>query len=126
MLSDANRAMTWEYTIVHTDRLNTPSGPQLAPIWRRKYADGSTDWDQINKLGEDGWEMVNALPVEAGGTLLYVAFVFKRPKRAGNVPLALERPALEQPSVERLSEENAGHAVEPSKDSTAQAGTESS
>src|SRR5258708_39299290 len=86
MLSDANSSVMWEYTIVHTDRLNTPSGPQLAPIWRRKYADGSTDWDQINKLGEDGWEMVNAFPVDGGGTLQYLAFVFKRLKRQRGAP----------------------------------------
>src|SRR5438477_6257789 len=86
MLNDPPAATMWEYTIVHTDHLNGPSGPQLAPIWRRKYADGSTDWDQINKLGEDGWEMVNAFPVEGGGTLQYLAFVFKRPKRQHNAP----------------------------------------
>jgi len=82
MLNDEQPAAKWEYTIVHTDRLNTPGGPQLAPIWRRKYADGSTDWDQINKLGDDGWEMVNAFPVESAGTIQYLAFIFKRPKRA--------------------------------------------
>jgi hypothetical protein len=120
MLSDANSAVKWEYTIVHTDRLNTPSGPQLAPIWRRKYADGSTDWDQINKLGQEGWEMVSAFPVVGGGTLLYLAFVFKRPKRAGNTPPPLEQPRMEQPS-----EESAGHESEPSKDSTAEIGTAS-
>ena len=86
MLSDPSTPPMWEYTIVHTDHLNGPSGPQLAPIWRRKYADGSTDWDQINKLGEDGWEMVNAFPVEGGGTLQYLAFVFKRPKRQRSAP----------------------------------------
>ena len=93
MLSQPGDSAAWEYTIVHTDRLNTPSGPQLAPIWRRKYADGSTDWDQINKLGQEGWEMVSAFPVEAAGTLLYVAFVFKRPRRAADAPPALPAPA---------------------------------
>src|SRR5258708_37156875 len=93
MLNDNNTLMKWEYTIVHTDRLNTPGGPQLAPIWRRKYADGSTDWDQSTKLGEDGWEMVNAFPVEGGGTIQYLAFIFKRPKRASSQPPALETPA---------------------------------
>ena len=86
MLSEASTSAIWEYTIVHSDRLNSPSGPQLAPMWKRKYADGSTDWDQINKLGEDGWEMVNAFPVESGGTLQDLAFVFKRPKRLGGPP----------------------------------------
>jgi len=68
----------WEYNIVHTDRLGSPAGPQLALIWKRKYSDGSTDWDQISKLGREGWEMVNAFPVESSGTLQYLAFIFKR------------------------------------------------
>ena len=93
MLNDELGSTKWEYTIVHTDRLNTPGGPQLAPIWRRKYADGSTDWDQINKLGEDGWEMVNAFPVESAGTIQYLAFIFKRPKRAPGRLAAPESPA---------------------------------
>src|SRR5258706_4126499 len=97
MLNDLPDPLMWEYTIVHTDHLNGPSGPQLAPIWRRKYADGSTDWDQINKLGEDGWEMVNAFPVDGGGTLQYLAFVFKRPKRQRGAPTeALPGSATEQ------------------------------
>lgn len=86
MLTDATESTAWEYTIVHTDRLSAPGGPELAYIWRRKYSDGSTDWDQINNLGADGWEMVNAFPVESGGSLQYLAFVFKRPKRAGTTP----------------------------------------
>ena len=118
MLSDANSTVMWEYTIVHTDRLNTPSGPQLAPIWRRKYADGSTDWDQINKLGEDGWEMVSAFPVEGGGTLLYLAFVFKRPKRPGRA-----LPPPEQPPMEQLSQDSAGPEAKLSEDSAAETGT---
>ncbi len=108
----------WEYTIVHTDRLNTPSGPQLSPMWRRKYADGSTDWDQINKLGLDGWEMVSAFPVEAGGTLQYVAFVFKRPRRERGPEPALPPPsaleatptaAAEEPASQRDSNAPADH-----------------
>ena len=109
MLNDDNALMKWEYTIVHTDRLNTPGGPQLAPIWRRKYADGSTDWDQINKLGEDGWEMVNAFPVEGGGTIQYLAFIFKRPKRHTDatlgLPAAAEASAPNEVSVQSESPE---------------------
>jgi len=35
--------------------------------------------DPLNELGDDGWEMVNALP---GNTVVAdVIYVFKRPKR---------------------------------------------
>ncbi len=115
MASDVTGSNKWEYTIVHTDRLNTPAGPQLAPIWRRKYADGTTDWDQINKLGEAGWEMVSAFPVEGGGTLQYVAFVFKRPKQPAPPP-ALEAPAKVASEPERAGAEPPaaeGEAAEP-------------
>ena len=78
MGSEAGEATGWEYNLVHTDRLGSASGPQLALIWKRPYSDGSTDWDQIKKLGREGWEMVNAFPVESSGTLQYLAFVFKR------------------------------------------------
>ncbi|MEP7358830.1 MAG: hypothetical protein ABI847_16395 [Anaerolineales bacterium] len=81
----------WEYNIVHTDRLGTPAGPQLALIWKRKYSDGTTDWDQISKLGREGWEMVNAFPVESSGTLQYLAFIFKRRLTAG-APAAAQAP----------------------------------
>jgi Domain of unknown function (DUF4177) len=97
MLTDPSAPQMWEYTIVHTDHLNGPSGPQLAPMWRRKYADGSTEWDQINKLGEDGWEMVNAFPVEGSGTLQYLAFVFKRPKRQRGTPVDAAPGAIGEP-----------------------------
>jgi hypothetical protein len=103
MPNDEQALQKWEYTIVHTDRLNSPGGPQLAPIWKRKYADGSTDWDQINKLGDDGWEMVNAFPVEQGGALQYLAFIFKRPKRpdtAPTVPEPLAQPEPQPPADE--------------------------
>ena len=102
MATNANVDLKWEYTIVHTDRLNTQAGPQLAPMWKRKYADGTTDWDQIQKLGEEGWEMVNAFPVEGSGTLQYLAFVFKRPKRQA-VPPTLSALAAPATSDEQLS-----------------------
>ena len=113
MLSDPNAPAMWEYTIVHTDHLNGPSGPQLAPIWRRKYADGSTDWDQINKLGEDGWEMVNAFPVNGGGTLQYLAFVFKRPKRQRSAPVELAPPTEAQDNSEPPAGPEASSAAGP-------------
>ncbi len=69
----------WEYSITHSDRLSNVSGvPQISSIWRTKYADETTDWDHIQRMGSEGWEMVSAFPVEANGTTLYVTFIFRR------------------------------------------------
>jgi hypothetical protein len=97
---DAAGGAGWEYNIVHTDRLGSPAGPQLALIWKRKYSDGSTDWDQISKLGREGWEMVNAFPVESSGTLQYLAFIFKRriSPSAGAARIDLA-PTAESPTI---------------------------
>jgi len=97
---DAAGGAGWEYNIVHTDRLGSPAGPQLALIWKRKYSDGSTDWDQISKLGREGWEMVNAFPVESSGTLQYLAFIFKR-RISPSVAAAQVEPAptAESPTI---------------------------
>lgn len=36
-------------------------------------------WGEILKLGQDGWELVNAVPTEWDGSTHNVAFFFKRP-----------------------------------------------
>ena len=70
---------SWEYSITHSDRLSNVSGvPQISSIWRTKYADETTDWDHIQRMGSEGWEMVSAFPVVANGTTLYVTFIFRR------------------------------------------------
>ena len=70
----------WEYSITHSDRLSNVSGvPQVSSIWRTKYADETTDWDHIQRMGREGWELVSAFPVTGNGTTLYVTFIFRRP-----------------------------------------------
>lgn len=70
----------WEYSITHSDRLSNVSGvPQISSLWRTKYADETTDWDHIQRMGRDGWELVSAFPITANGTTLYVTFIFRRP-----------------------------------------------
>jgi hypothetical protein len=86
MSTDETNPAAMEYMITHTNRLTTPGRPPLARIWGKKYADVLTDWDQINSLGADGWEMVNAFPVESGGSPRDLAFVFKRPMPPGARP----------------------------------------
>ena len=87
----------WEYSITHSDRLTNTAGiPQISSIWRTKYADGSTDWDAIERMGREGWELVSAFPVDGNGTTLYITFIFRRPARP--VPPAVAAaPAPEPP-----------------------------
>lgn len=66
---------TWEYHVIHTNiRL------QFKEIWTAKIKDEATGWEMIQQLGQEGWEMVSAFPLQSpeGGTIS-VAWVFKRP-----------------------------------------------
>jgi hypothetical protein len=75
----------WEYSITHSDLLSNVSGvPQISSIWRTKYADEATDWDHLQRMGREGWELVSAFPVMADGTTLYVTFIFRRPAVANS------------------------------------------
>jgi hypothetical protein len=95
-MADSDLGQAWEYSITHSDRLSNTSGvPQIASIWRQRYADGTTDWDHITRMGREGWEMISAFPVTANGSTLYVTFIFRRP--AGRaVPPAPPTPAQAQ------------------------------
>jgi len=101
MMPGMKQEQGWEYSITHSDRLTNTAGiPQLSSIWRTKYADGSTDWDHIMRMGREGWELVSAFPVEGNGTTLYVAFIFRRP--AQDAPPA-PPPATDAPAPDALN-----------------------
>jgi hypothetical protein len=67
-------------------------------------------------LGEEGWEMVNAFPVEAGGTLQYLEFIFKRPKPAANSPA--DPPPASDESLADQAGSSADAPAEPGAEST--------
>ena len=92
MPAENDHSSAWEYTIVHTNRLPMQGVPQVSGLWKNKYSDGTTDWDQIMRLGEEGWEMVSSFPIDWTGTTQYLTFIFKRPKPAAR-PSALPPPA---------------------------------
>jgi hypothetical protein len=97
MMAGMKTEQAWEYSITHSDRLTNTAGiPQVSSIWRTKYADGSTDWDHIERMGRDGWELVSAFPIEGNGTTLYVTFIFRRPAPAAP-PAPAVAPAAPEP-----------------------------
>lgn len=102
MMAGMKHEFGWEYSITHSDRLTNTAGiPQISSIWRTKYADGSTDWDHIERMGRDGWELVSAFPIEGNGTTLYVTFIFRRPAQAPPPAQAvIAAPAPEPPPAE--------------------------
>jgi hypothetical protein len=95
-MANPTETQAWEYSITHSDRLSNTSGvPQISSIWRQRYADGTTDWDHITRMGREGWEMVSAFPVTGNGSTLYVTFIFRRPAGAAG----LEPPPAPPPPV---------------------------
>ncbi len=82
-------SVRWYYRVSVTGELPGygEDAPDATALWNRKYEDGSTDWDTITKIGDEGWEMVNAFPVaRRDGRTTAIVFVFKRPQ-----PQQLER-----------------------------------
>ncbi len=54
----------WSYNILVVD-LVAPK-PTAAKMWEVRGPDGLTDWDRLQKMGSDGWELVSVTPVTGG------------------------------------------------------------
>ncbi len=83
MIIDESVQVKWEYRIAVTGELPgyVEDIPDATAMWKRKYKDGSTDWDTVTRIGDEGWEMVNAFPVaRPDGRTTAIVFVFKRPQ----------------------------------------------
>ena len=70
----------WNYNILVVDlggaiKLAT----SISKMWEIRGPDGLTDWDRLQNMGRDGWELVNTFPVASGnGATVQVVWVFKR------------------------------------------------
>ena len=71
----------WEYLT------RTLSGTLLGADWLRA---------RLAELGDQGWELVTALPIGTGATCDHHSYVFKRPKTTAAQPIAA--PTAEPPS----------------------------
>ena len=83
--SGADRWRGWEQMTqwqcaVHTTAID-PRDP-LALLEDPGESDESP-WSAIERAGADGWELVNTLPLVAGGETVGVVWTFKRPKEGG-------------------------------------------
>ncbi len=47
-------------------------------MWTVKHYKPETVEPQINALGQDGWELVSASPIDVNGVTVNMLFVFKR------------------------------------------------
>ena len=72
----------WEYTLVVSEVGGT-FRVDIGKVWQSKAVDGKSDWERVQRLGAEGWELVSAYPVARnGGGTGQVVWGFKRPKDA--------------------------------------------
>jgi len=64
--------MHWEYKTIQYNKRNFFGGALKM--------DTGEFTDQLNKLGNDGWELVNVCPNPVGWQMQGVIMVFKRPR----------------------------------------------
>jgi Domain of unknown function (DUF4177) len=63
--------MKWEYSIVPFEtRLLFPANFNEQKVT-----------DEVNRMGDEGWELVNCFDTNTGGSTRYIVAVFKRPKQ---------------------------------------------
>ncbi len=68
----------WEYNLIASN-VNSLFKPDVGKVWQEKGPDGHTNWDDIQHLGEEGWELVSCFPIATGGgSTMEVIWVFKR------------------------------------------------
>lgn len=71
----------WQYNVLVVDlgsavmKINST----ISKMWEVRGPDGLTDWDRLQQMGRDGWELVNTFSVAgSGGATVQVIWVFKR------------------------------------------------
>jgi hypothetical protein len=69
----------WEFTVVLSNT-SAVLMPDVSKVWTSKDSAGVSDWDRIQQLGQEGWELVSCCPVAAGNGMTYqILWTFKRP-----------------------------------------------
>jgi hypothetical protein len=80
----------WQYTLIISDifaNVSLGGKPVFNKVWEEKRVEGKTDWERIQQLGKEGWEMVNSYPLaNANGSSIQAVWVFKRPVPPSELP----------------------------------------
>ena len=70
---------TWEHMLLVSD-ITGMMKPNVNKVWEQKGKDGKADWDRIQQLGKEGWELVSSFPIATGnGASIQIVWALKRP-----------------------------------------------
>jgi len=67
----------WTYNVLVVDMTGMMK-PSITKMWEVRGPDGLTDWDRLQNMGREGWELVNVATVATGQNTSQVVFTFKR------------------------------------------------
>jgi hypothetical protein len=87
----------WEYQILIVDMAKSMRG--INHMWEIRGSDGLTDWDRLQNMGRDGWELVSQVPIigqfglAPTSVTTQIIFTFKRKLQ----PQPTQEPSAPQP-----------------------------
>ena len=58
--------------------LSAEMRPDISRMWQVPGTDGVTDWDRLQKMGREGWELVTCVTFDFGGFTMQMIWTFKR------------------------------------------------
>lgn len=77
----------WNYNVlvvdISTGGFISPGQANISTMWATRGPDGMTNWDRLQQMGRDGWELVSCFPMQSGGTTVQVVWTFKRKAQGG-------------------------------------------
>ena len=82
----------WEYQMLVVDMAKSMRG--INHMWEIRTPDGLSDWDRLQKMGRDGWELVGQVPIigqfglAPTAVTTQIVFTFKRKLQSQAVPQA--------------------------------------
>jgi hypothetical protein len=67
----------WEFNVLVVD-VAANFQPNMEKMWRDKGPDNLSNWDRLQQMGQEGWELVSTFPLTATGGTTKVVWTFKR------------------------------------------------
>src|SRR5438067_13796236 len=86
----------WNYNVLVVDMGGTGTQmgfarASITKMWEVRGPDGQTDWDRLQNMGREGWELVNSFLVSAGNGNT-VQTVLSDMLSARSIPFSFEIP----------------------------------